>query len=92
MNRRKKGTREGRKEEERKVEERGSEQVKKDAMDWTVVTKKKKRKTVQIFVKMNGSKVTPMEVSLTDDKVEDVLRRAQSDEDAFATMQGKVLR
>ena len=47
---------------------------------------------VQTFVKMNGPKVTPMEVSLTDDKVEDVLRRAQSDEDAYVTVQGKVLR
>ena len=27
---------------------------------------------VQIFVKVNESKVTPMEVSLTDDKVKDV--------------------
>ena len=47
---------------------------------------------VQIFVKVNGSKVTPMEVSLTDDKVEDVMRRIQKDEDAYVTMQGKVLR
>ena len=36
---------------------------------------------VQIFVKMNESKATPMEVSLTDDKVEDVLRQVQNDED-----------
>ena len=42
---------------------------------WTEVTRKKRRKTVQIFVKVDGSKVTPMEVSLTDDKVEDVMRQ-----------------
>ena len=83
---------EGRKEEERKVEERGSERVKKDAMDWTVVARKKKRKTVQIFVKVDGSKVTPMEVSLSDDKVEDVMRRIQNDEDAYVTMHGRVLK
>ena len=33
------------------------------------------------FVKVNGSKATPMEVNLTDDKVEDVMRRIQKDED-----------
>ena len=47
---------------------------------------------VQILVKVNGSKATPMEVNLTDDKVEDVMRRIQKDEDAYVTMQGKVLR
>ena len=83
---------EGRKEEERKVEERGSERVKKDAMGWTVVARKKKRKTVQIFVKVDGSKVSPMEVSLTDDRVEDVMRRIQNDEDAYVTMHGRVLK
>ena len=55
-------------------------------------TRKKSRKTVQIFVKVDGPKVTPMEVTLTDDKVEDVMRRIQKDEDAYVTMQGKVLR
>ena len=47
---------------------------------------------VQIFVRVNGSKATPMEVNLTNDKVEDVMRRIQNDEDAYVTMQGKVLR
>ena len=37
---------------------------------------------IQIFVKVDGFRVTPMEVSLTDDKVEDVMRRIQKDEDA----------
>ena len=46
----------------------------------------------QIFVKVNGSKVTPMEVNLTDDKVEDVMRQIQKDEDVYVTMHGKVLR
>ena len=84
---------EERKEEERKVEERGSEQVEKDAMDWTVVTRsKQKQRRVQIFVKVNGSKASPMEVSLTDDRVEDVMRRIQNDEDAYVTMHGRVLK
>ena len=69
------------------------EQVKKDVTDWTVVTRnRRQRKVVQIFVKVNGSKATPMEVNLTNDKVEDVMRRIQNDEDAYVTMQGKVLR
>ena len=59
--------------EEMEAEEGGGEQVENDVTGWTEVTRKKKRKTVQIFVKVNGSKMTPMEVSLTDDKVEDVI-------------------
>ena len=33
-----------------------------------------------------------MDVNLTDDKVENVTRRVQNDEDVYVTMQGKVLR
>ena len=86
---------EGRKrEEEREAEEGGGEQVKKDATGWKVVTrsKKQKQRRVQIFVKVNGSKATPMEVNLMDDKVEDVMRQIQNDEDVYVTMNGKVLR
>ena len=84
---------EERKEEERKVEERGSEQVEKDVTGWTVVTRnRRQRKMVQIFVRVNGSKATPMDVNLTDDKVEDVIRRIQNDEDVYVTMHGRVLR
>ena len=32
-------------------------------------------------MKVNGSKATPMEVGLTDDKVEDVVRQVQKHED-----------
>ena len=46
----------------------------------------------QIFFKVNGSKATPMEVNLTDDKVEDVMRQIQKDEDVYVTMNGEVLR
>ena len=74
----------GKKEERRGAEEEGHKEVKKDVTDWTVVTRnKKKRKMIQIFVKVDGSKVTPMEVSLTDGKVEDVMRQIQKDEDVL---------
>ena len=75
------------------VGERGK-QVEKDVMDWTVVrrNKRQRKRTVQIFVKVNGSKVTPMEVNLTDDKVEDVMRQIQKDEAAYVTVHGKVLK
>ena len=86
-----KGERE--KEEGREAEGEECKQVEKDATGWTVVTRnKRQRKMAQIFVKVNGSKVTPMEVNLTDDKVEDVMRQIQKDEDVYVTMNGKVLR
>ena len=54
-------------EEEREAEEGRGEQVKKDVTDWTVVTRnRRQRKMVQIFVRVNGSKATPMEVNPTD--------------------------
>ena len=69
------------KEEGRDNEEEECKQVEKDVTGWTEVTKKKKRKTVQIFVKVNESKAFP-----------DVMRQVQKVEDAYVTMQGKVLR
>ena len=47
---------------------------------------------MQIFVKVDGYKVTPMEVRLTDGKVEDVVRQVQKDEDVYVTMHGRVPR
>ena len=82
----------GKKEGGREAEEEECKQVEKDVTGWTEVTRKMKRKTVQIFVKMNGSMATPMEVNLTNDKVEDVLRQVQNDEDVYVTMQGQALR
>ena len=77
----------------RKEDEKGDSKVVKDVTGWTVVTRnKRQRKMAQIFVKVNGSKATPMEVNLTDDKVEDVIRQIQKDEDVYVTMHGKVLR
>ena len=83
----------GRGQEGRRKEKERESEVKKDVTDWTVVTRnRRQRKMVQIFVKVNGSKATPMEVNLTDDKVQDVMRRIQKDEDAYVTMHGKVLK
>ena len=83
----------GKKEEGRDAEEEECKQVKKDVTGWTVVTRhKRQRRTIQIFVKVDEGKVTPMEVSLTDGKVEDVMRQVQRDEDVYVTMHGKVLR
>ena len=68
------------------VQEETDKEVEEDVTDWVEVrrrTRGESRKRVQIFVKVNGSKATPMEVSLTDDKVEDVVKQAQNDEDAF---------
>ena len=82
---------EGRKEV--REDEEGGSKVVKDVTGWTVVTRnKRQRKMAQIFVKVNGSKATPMDVNLTDDKVEDVMRQIQKDEDVYVTMQGKVFR
>ena len=64
-------------------------EVKKDVTDWTVVTRSRRpRKMVQIFVRVNGPKATPMEVNLTDD--EDVMRRIKNDEDVYVTTHGRV--
>ena len=87
-----KGQRERGQEGRRKEREREPE-VKKDVTDRTVVTRnRRQRKMIQIFVRVNGSKATPMEVNLTDDKVEDVMRRIQNDEDAYVTVHGRVLK
>ena len=81
------------KEEERKAEEECEEKVKKDVTGWIVVSRsKKQKKMIQIYVKVNGGKVVPTEVNLTDDKVENVVRLIQKDEDMYVTMHGRVLK
>ena len=83
----------GRGQEGKRKEEERETEVKKDMTDWTVVTRnRRQRKMVQIFVKVNGSKATPMEVSLTDDRVEDVVRQIPSSEDMYVTMHERVLK
>ena len=85
---------EGRRDQEgRRKEKEREPEVKKDVTDWIVVTRnRRQRKMIQIFVRVNGSKATPMEVNLTDDSVEDVMRRIQNDEDAYVTLHGRVLK
>ena len=84
----------GKEEEGRDAEEAEHEQVKKDVTGRTLVTgsRKHRKRTVQIFVKVERSKVTLMEVGLTDDKVEDVMRQIQKNEDVYVTMHGRVLK
>ena len=92
---RKKGRKDqGRRDQEgRRKEKEREPEVKKDVTDWIVVTRnRRQRKMIQIFVRVNGSKATPMEVNLTDDRVEDVMRRIQNDEDAYVTLHGRVLK
>ena len=62
-------------------------------MGWTAETRnKKQKKMIQIYVKVNGWKVTPMEVNLTDDKVEDVTKRIPNSEGGCVTLHGRVLK
>ena len=90
---RERGEREER-EKGREAEKERDKEVKKDVTGWTVVTrsKKQRKRTIQIFVKVDGSMVTPMEVSLTDDKVEDVIRRILNGEDVYVTMHGRTIK
>ena len=120
----KKETEEERKKERgSKAEEvrgKGSEEVEGDAMDWTVVTRRTRKKrtegqgavsedkrtlksrdrTIQIFVKVDGCKVLPLEMS-PNDKVGDVVRRILrrilsrvrcESRDVYVTSGGRVLR
>ena len=94
----------GEEKEERRERERKSVVDKKTWVHWKGKKEKETRKgerkgkkggnckKVQIFVKVNVSKVIPMEVSLEDDKVEYVMRQIQKDEDAYVTLHGRVLK
>ena len=79
---------EGRKEERRAEED---ESVEKDVTGWTEVTRKKK-KMVQIFVKVDGGKTSAMEMEMSD-KVDDIVKKIPiSDQDVYVTSEGRVLR
>ena len=83
----------GRDQEGRK-EERGAEEaesVEKDVTGWTEVTRKKK-KMVQIFVKVDGGKTSMIEMKRSD-KVDDIVKKIPiSDQDVYVTSEGRVLR
>ena len=52
---------------------------------------REKRRTIQIFVKVNESRTFPLDVS-PDDKVDDVIKQIQSEEDVSVTLHGRVLK
>ena len=80
-----------RKEEEKEAED-GGEQVEKDVTGWTEVTRNKRKKMVQIFVKVDGMKMVAMEVS-PEDKVQKILKTVSgSDQDVYVTSGGRILR
>ena len=55
-------------------------------MGWKEVTRKKRRKTLQIFVKMDGGKTSVMEMEMND-KVDEKI--PISDEDVHVTSGGE---
>ena len=78
--------------EEREAEGGGGELVEKDVTGWTEVTRNKRKKMVQIFVKMDGMKTVVMEVS-PEDKVQKILNTVSgSDRDVYVTSGGRILR
>ena len=83
---------EGRKEEEREAEEGGRKRVEKDVTGWTEVTRNKRKKMVQIFVKMDGGKTSAMEMKMND-KVDDIVKKIPiGDQDVYVTSGGRILR
>ena len=58
---------------------------------WTEVTRKKK-KMVQIFVKVDGGKTSAMEMEISD-KVDDIVKKIPiSDQDVYVASGGRILR
>ena len=103
-----KGVWEKRKKEEReldgKEERRGTEgervarkegkenEVEKDVTGWTEVTRNKRKKMVQIFVKVDEMKTVAMEVS-PEDKVQKILNTVSgSERDVYVTSGGRILK
>ena len=68
------------------------ELVEKDVTGWTEVTRNKRKKMVQIFVKVDGMKTVAIEVS-PEDKVQKILNIVSgSDWDVYVTSGGRILR
>ena len=80
---------------ERAAAEEGNEEVKKDVTDWVEVrrrTRRKSRKMVQIFVKVDGGKTSVMEMEMSD-KVDDIVKKIPiSDRDVYVTSGGRILK
>ena len=67
-------------------------EVEKDVTGWTEVTGNKRKKMVQIFVKVDGMKTVAMEVS-PEDKVQKILNiMSKSDRDVYVTSGGRILK
>ena len=87
----------GKKEEEtgekgKEVQEETYKEVEKDVTGWTEVTRNKRNKMVQIFVKMDGGKTSVMEMEMND-KVDDILKKILiSNQDVYVTSGGRILR
>ena len=87
----------GKKEEEtgekgKEVQEKTYKEVEKDVTGWTEVTRNKRKKLVQIFVKVDGMKTVAMEVS-PEDKVQKILNTVgKSDWDVYVMSGGRILR
>ena len=88
-------SREREKEKERAAGEEGNKEVKKDVTDWVEVkrrSRRKSRKMIQIFVKVNGGKTSVMEIEMSD-KVDDIVKKISiSDRDVYVTSGGRILR
>ena len=82
-------------EKERAAEEEGDKEVERDVTDWVEVRRRirrKRRKMVQIFVKVNGGKTSAMEMEMSD-KVDDIVKKIPiSDRDVYVTSGGRVLK
>ena len=66
--------------------------VEKDVTGWTEVTRNKRKKMVQIFVKVDEMKTVVMEVS-PEDKVQKILNTVSgSERDVYVTSGGRILR
>ena len=90
------GKREEETEEEGKdVREETDKEVKKDVTDWVEVrrrTRRKSRKMIQIFVKVDGGKTSTMEIEMSD-KVDDIVKKIPiSERDVYVTSGGRTLR
>ena len=86
----------GKREEEtgekgKEVQEETDNEVEKNVTGWTEVSRKRK-KMVQIFVKVDGGKTSTMEMEMND-RVDDIVKRTPiSDQDVYVTSGGRILR
>ena len=75
----------------KEVQEETDNEVEKNATGWTEVSRKRK-KMVQIFVKVDGGKTSAMEMEMKD-KVGDIVKKIPiSDQDVYVTSGGRILK